>query len=50
VSERSDTPPEGADPADERWPIGFLIFVGLAALYLAVRLVQMAGWVLDRVF
>jgi hypothetical protein len=48
VSEPPDVPAEGTDPADEPWPVGFVVFVVLAGLYLAVRLVQMAGWLVDR--
>lgn len=33
----------------ERTPIGFLIFVVAAVLYLGLRLVQGIGWVLDRI-
>lgn len=32
----------------ERTPLGFKILVGAAALYLVVRLVQIAAWVIDR--
>ncbi len=37
-------------PAGERAPWGFLVVVGLAVLYLALRLVQMAGWLIDWLF
>ena len=37
-----------AREAPERTPIGFYVFVVFAALYLVVRLVQMAGWVVAR--
>ena len=44
--------PEAGGPAqqpdDPGWPVGFLVIVGLAALYLAWRFIQMAaavaGW------
>lgn len=53
-----DTPPEdvvnGAplgedvDPPEElEWPIGFMVVVGLAALYLIWRLVQLVGRLFD---
>jgi hypothetical protein len=37
-----------SDAARERAPLGFKLLVGAAALYLLVRLVQIAAWVLDR--
>jgi hypothetical protein len=40
-----DAPPAEEDPG---WPVGFMIFVALAALYLGWRLVQLVarglGW------
>jgi hypothetical protein len=40
------------DPSDEelKWPVGFLIMVGLAALYLVVRLVQLGARAVDWIF
>jgi hypothetical protein len=35
---------------DPGWPIGFMIFVGLAALYLGWRLIQLVGWLLGWLF
>ncbi len=35
--------------ADERTPWGFVVFVVLAALYVLLRLIQMAGWLIDWV-
>lgn len=32
----------------ERWPIGFMLLVGAAALYLGWRLVQGIGWAIDQ--
>ncbi len=39
----------GGSPQDESQPapVGFKIFLAIAALYLLLRLVQMAGWLLD---
>lgn len=42
------TPPD-SETDDETWPIGFLIIVTLAALYLGWRLVQSIGWVIDKI-
>ena len=50
MTEQSETSPEGAGGTEERWPVGFMIFVGLAAVYLLIRVVQMAGWAIDRLF
>lgn len=33
-----------------KWPIGFIVMVSLAALYVILRLVQMAGWAVDWLF
>lgn len=33
---------------EERAPLGFKIFVGAAAAYLLVRLIQIGAWVVDR--
>ena len=43
-------PTESGSDEDLKWPVGFLVMVGLAALYLVVRLVQMAGWAVDWLF
>jgi hypothetical protein len=32
----------------ERPPLGFKLLVGAAALYLAIRLIQVGAWVVDR--
>ena len=34
---------------DEPWPIGFMVILTLAALYLGWRLVQGIGWVIDKI-
>jgi hypothetical protein len=39
-------PAETAD--EEKWPVGFMIMLTLAALYLGWRLVQGVGWVIDK--
>lgn len=44
----SDVPQE--QPADdEKWPIGFMIILGLASLYLLWRLVQTVAWLIDKI-
>ncbi len=35
-----------APAGEERAPLAFIVVVGLAVLYLVVRLVQMIGWLL----
>ncbi len=40
---------EAPETEDESWPVGFLIIVLLAALYLLWRLVQAIDWVFDKV-
>ena len=36
-------------PDDEPWPIGFMVILLLAALYLGWRLVQGVAWVIDKI-
>lgn len=36
-------------PEDEKWPIGFMVILLLAALYLGWRLVQGVAWVVDKI-
>ncbi|MDJ0925055.1 MAG: hypothetical protein QNJ77_10880 [Acidimicrobiia bacterium] len=44
-----DGAPRGEPGADEEsWPIGFMIILTLAALYLGWRLLQGIGWVIDK--
>ncbi len=38
-----DQPVDGPAEEDPGWPVGFLLFVGLAALYLVVRFVQLGA-------
>jgi hypothetical protein len=49
VAERFDGPVE-ADEEDEGWPIGFMIVVGLAALYVGWRLIQMIAAAIEWMF
>jgi hypothetical protein len=35
---------------DLKWPIGFIVIVTLAGLYLALRFVQVGGWLIDWLF
>lgn len=47
-------PGEGAesdagDPVPAKWPVGFIILLVAAALYLGLRAVQMLGWLIDWV-
>lgn len=49
----SSEPPSHAESGSEeelKWPVGFIVMVSLAALYLIVRLVQMTGWLIDWLF
>ena len=34
---------------DLEWPIGFIVMVALAALYLGWRLIQGVGWVFQQI-
>ena len=44
----SERPPESTPEADdEKWPVGFLIIVTLAVLYLGWRAIQGIGWLVD---
>jgi hypothetical protein len=36
------------DGGEDRAPIGFRLIVGAAAIYLLIRLVQAAAWMVDR--
>ncbi len=35
---------------DLKWPVGFIVMVGLAGLYLVLRFIQMGGWLIDWLF
>ena len=39
----------GRDPEPEGWPIGFVVLVVAASIYLLIRFVQMGAWLLDRI-
>ena len=34
---------------DEKWPIGFMTILGLAALYLLWRMVQTVAWLIEKI-
>ena len=38
-----------AESDDEPWPVGFMVILLLAALYLGWRLVQGIAWVIDKI-
>ena len=45
-----EQPPQSdAAPDEEPWPIGFMLILFLAALYLGWRLVQGIAWVIERI-
>ena len=44
-----DRPTAGETPEDEKWPVSFLVIVGLAALYMAWRMIQAVGWILQQI-
>ena len=44
MTDESGGPPGDAPPA----PLGFKLLVGLAAVYLLLRLIQMAGWLIGK--
>lgn len=49
----SVSPESRSDPGSEeelKWPVGFIVMVTLAAIYVILRLVQMAGWAIDWLF
>jgi hypothetical protein len=47
MSAEEDRPDANSD--DESWPIGFIVILLLAALYLGWRLVQGIAWVIERI-
>ena len=50
-SERQPQPEaETASKDDLKWPVGFIVMVSLAAVYVILRLVQMAGWAIEWLF
>ncbi len=40
---------DDAEPRGEKWPAGFLLLVGAAAIYLGWRLIQGIVWLVDWV-
>ncbi|MEN8233987.1 MAG: hypothetical protein ABFR89_03595 [Actinomycetota bacterium] len=48
MTDGEETGPEQATER-ERWPVGFLLVLGITVLYLAWRLIQGVGWLVDRV-
>lgn len=52
VAEEQASDEDGADvdPADEPWPIGFLMFTGLVALYLVLRFADLGIKALRAIF
>lgn len=48
MTEHRPTPDAETEADEEKWPIGFLIVVTLAGLYLGWRLAQSVGWLIDK--
>ncbi len=48
MDDRTEEHPVG-ETDDEKWPVGFMIIVGLAALYLLWRGIQAIGWLIEAV-
>ena len=48
MDDRTEQPP-ATETEEEKWPVGFMIVVGLAALYLLWRGIQAIGWLIDAV-
>jgi len=46
VTNTGDGPPRSED--EEKWPVGFMIIVGLVVLYLGWRVIQGIGWLVDK--
>ena len=48
----SENPSQSEPAAEEdlKWPIGFIVMVTLASVYVVLRLIQMAGWAIDWLF
>ena len=49
TSQQQPTPDRTAEE-DLKWPIGFIVMVSLAGLYLLLRFIQMGGWLIDWLF
>ena len=50
MGDKLDAQPDSTPADEEKWPIGFMLIVTLAALYLGWRLVQMLGWLVTWAF
>ena len=44
-----DRPDVETEAEEETWPIGFMIIIALAALYLGWRLIQAIAWVVEKI-
>ena len=49
MDDRPDVEPVDTEAEEETWPIGFMIIITLAALYLGWRLIQGIAWVIERI-
>jgi hypothetical protein len=47
MSDSREEPESIRDAPPEKWPVGFILLLVAGALYLLLRFVQMAGWLLD---
>lgn len=36
-----------AEPMPQKWPVGFILLIVAGTLYLAFRVIQMVGWLID---
>ena len=50
MTSEEHSPADHAAEEPLKWPIGFIVMVTLAALYLILRFVQMTGWLIDWLF
>jgi hypothetical protein len=49
MDDRPDVERPETETEEETWPIGFMIIITLAALYLGWRLIQAIAWVIDKI-
>jgi hypothetical protein len=49
MADQLDSVDENTSPADEKWPIGFMLTIVLVVLYLGWRLIQMLGWLVTSI-
>lgn len=49
MNTQPDEAPRTENADEESWPIGFMIIITLAALYLGWRLIQTIVWVIDKI-